>query len=504
MKRNQWSRCIALTLLLAMLFCGCNVAADVTTAPSLPTGGNPNDALPPVHEGKHTDADGDEICDECGESVYILLDFYALNDLHGVFCDTATNPGVDELTTYLKNAYADDRAYEILLSSGDMWQGTVESGTNYGALMTKWMNHLGFVSMTMGNHEYDWGSDRIAQNAAMADFPFLGINIVDNNVDTPYCQDSVVVERGGVKIGIIGAIGNCLSSISGEFNQNLQFITGNALTKLVQDEATRLRENGCDIIVYSIHSGSDYDESLSDGYVDLVFEGHTHSKYVKTDAHGVYHLQGGGENKGVSYASIRYNTATDAFEVQTATTIDSSVYGRDDIADDPIVNELYKEYFPDDDPYTTVLGHNAKMRKSGEILRQLAQLYLQKGQELWGAEYDVAVGGGFMSCRDPYQLAAGDVTYSQVASILPFNNAFVLCSTSGANLRRVFLESGNRRYYVAEAEGLKIDDSKTYYVITDTYTSEYGPNKLTEVARFDEEYFARDLLADFISAGGWA
>lgn len=289
----------------------------------------------PDAEHRHTDNNKDELCDECGISVIVRLDFYAINDLHGVFMDTSDNPGVDEMTTFFKNAYADDTAYEILLSSGDMWQGSVESSTNKGELMTKWMNEVGFVSMTLGNHEYDWGSAYIEKNAALAEFPFLGINVTDNNVTSSYCQPSVVVERGGVRIGIIGAVDNFLSSISGEFSDGLNFSTSR-LTTLVKAESQRLREQeDCDLIVYSIHGGYDqntngvkdytgtldyYDISLSDGYVDLVFEGHSHHDYILRDSYGVYHLQAGGYNSAISYAGVTYNLVTDTFEVYTNST----------------------------------------------------------------------------------------------------------------------------------------------------------------------------------------
>ena len=47
-----------------------------------------------------------------------------------------------------------------------------------------------------------------------------------------------------------------------------------------------------------------------------------------------------------------------------------------------------------------------------------------------------------------------------------------------------------------------IDFNKTYYIITDTYTSTYAYNNLTEVARYGTGIYARDLFADFIKAGG--
>jgi len=47
-----------------------------------------------------------------------------------------------------------------------------------------------------------------------------------------------------------------------------------------------------------------------------------------------------------------------------------------------------------------------------------------------------------------------------------------------------------------------ISDSATYYIVVDSYNSSYAYNQLTEVARLDEYYFARDLFADYIRAGG--
>jgi hypothetical protein len=44
--------------------------------------------------------------------------------------------------------------------------------------------------------------------------------------------------------------------------------------------------------------------------------------------------------------------------------------------------------------------------------------------------------------------------------------------------------------------------NKTYYVIVDTYTSTYTSNRLTEVARYIPDVFARDLLAEYIESGG--
>ena len=514
----QKTRLAALLLALTMLLCACQTPAPTTESTQPSSSSQPTEpSQPATTPREHADDNGDELCDICGIDVTVELAFYAFNDLHGVFNDTDDNPGLDELTTYLKNAYADESAYEILLSSGDMWQGSVESSTNKGQLMTQWMNHMGFVSMTIGNHEFDWGSAYIAENALAADFPFLGINITDTNVQEPYCQPSVVIERGGVKIGIIGAIGDVLSSVSGEFTPGVEFAVRGDLTKLVKEEATRLRGEGCQLIIYSLHAGYDnsfsgikdmasnlgyYNLELSQGYVDLVFESHSHQNYVIRDKHGVYHLQGGGYNSGISFANICYNLVTDTYEIQTVKTLDPDEYAHPELMDDPVVDFLYGVYFPEEDPYTTVLGRNNTLRSSNEIGKTVAQLYLQKGQELWGEAYNVVLGGGFIKTRTPYDLQAGDVTYSQLYSLLPFDNALVLCQVTGKQLREKML--GSSSYFCAYEDGLRdaLVDTEIYYIVTDTYTSFYKYNMFTEVDRL-ENYYARDLLKDFIAQEGW-
>ena len=457
---------------------------------------------------EHRDGNDDGICDDCKTSVIEDVVFFSFNDLHGKFDDTEANEGVDEISTFIKQV---KMQYEntILLSSGDMWQGASASNLTKGNIITEWMNDMEFVSMTLGNHEYDWGEEYIRNNLALAQFPFLAINVYDNNTDqlVDYCQPSVMVENGGLKIGIIGAIGDCHSSISGEHNSGFYFKTGSALTALVKAESEKLRADGADFIVYSIHDdNSAYDESLSNGYVDLVFEGHTHQQYTITDSKGVYHMQAGGDNDGISCMAIKLNSVTGSFSVEEVGFIAISDYSH--LEDDPIVETLLAKYADQIALAGRVLGYNERYRSSNEILQTCAQLYYEAGLERWGTKYDIALGGGFMSARSPYNLQVGTVIYGDLQNILPFDNQLVLCSIKGSDLRSKFFETSNSRYYIAYGDyGANIKDNiqnnKTYYLVTDTYSSTYAPNNLTEIERYDANVFARDLLAKYIEAGGF-
>lgn len=474
---------------------------------------------------QHSDRDDNGVCDVCLKSVLVYFDFYSINDLHGKLADADTHPGVDELTTYLKNARANDQN-AVLLSTGDMWQGSSESNMTNGFIMTDWMNELDFAAMVIGNHEYDWGEQYIEDNDELAEFPFLAINIYDRDTNAlvDYCEPSVMVEGDGLQIGIIGAIGDTYSSIAVDKCKDVYFKVGNQLTSLVKAESDRLRKAGADFIVYMLHDGygstnigsvtqvtssqirSYYDISLSNGYVDLVFEGHTHQGYMLKDQYGVYHLQNRGDNKGgISHAEVAFNIATDKSSVRVAELISTSSYVN--LKDDPIVENLLAKYSAQIDQANEILGYNRTWR-SGDAMRQLvADLYYEVGVEEWGNKYNIVLGGGFMSVRSPYNLSAGEVTYADLQSLFPFDNRLTLCSIKGSDLKRKFFETSNSNYFIrcgdyGESVRWNIDVNATYYIIVDTYTAYYKYNNLTVIEQYADGIYARDLLAEYIKNGG--
>ena len=99
-----------LVLLLVLVF---SISACNTPAPQ-----------PPAQSTcVHTDADDNGRCDTCTVSVLVEVDLFAVNDLHGKIFDTDSQPGVDEFNSYLR-LQRKQNPNTILLSSGDMWQGS--------------------------------------------------------------------------------------------------------------------------------------------------------------------------------------------------------------------------------------------------------------------------------------------------------------------------------------------------------------------------------------------
>lgn len=447
------------------------------------------------------------------EDVFVDLELYAVNDFHGNVRDNSKGLGISKTSTLFD--YHPYNAHNALyISQGDMWQGSLESNNTKGKLVTEWMNQVGFTSMTVGNHEFDWGTSYIQTNSQLADFPFLGINVysVATNQRVSYLDPSVVIEKNGAKIGIIGAIGDCYDSIASSKVQDVYFVTGSSLTNLVQQEANRLRnQEGCDFIIYSVHDGmneygnSNYDINISN-YVDLVLEGHTHRYYMEVDSKGIYHIQGSSNNKNFSYINLTINTTRNTFVINETKTVWTTNY--DYLDDDAEAESLFTKYADEIGSHTGVVGYNSAYRSDDEVEDLVADLYLQYGMEKWGSSYNVFLGGGYLKTREPYVLEEGDVTYETLANLFPFDNDVQLCSITGYYLYYKFINSTNTDYHISyssfgDSYRSNVDFNTVYYVIVDNYTSDYSSNHLTVIDTLtDDPLNAKDMLAQYILEGG--
>ena len=274
----------------------------------------------------------------------------------------------------------------------------------------------------------------------------------------------------------------------------------------IKEAAALYKDYGVDFIVYAIHGDAeDYDYSLSGGgYVDLVFEGHTHKGYTTKDNYGVYHLQNRGDNQdGISHVEVAINSVTNSFSVQEAGQISQSVY--QNLADDPIVDTLMQKYDDILSGAYKVLGYNSTERNSTALGNIVAKLYYEAGVEKWGDAYDIVLGGGSLNTRSPYDLPVGNVTYADLQSLFTFDNDIMLCSIKGSDLKSKFFD--NSKYRLAYGDyGVSvknnIDPNATYYVVVDSWTGLYDYNNMTVVEYYDAGVYARDLLADYVRQGG--
>lgn len=179
----------------------------------------------------------------------------------------------------------------LLLHAGDFNQGTSYYTMFGGLLEVDMVNALGYDAITLGNHEFDNGLEDLAQRVKLINCPVLCANVDFSGtpLDT-LVAPCAIIEKGGLKIGVIGATSdlssNVASSISSKLVQYDNAESVNAWSEYLQVE------EGCDMVIFLSHLGYRQDQELVPHlhYVDLVIGGHSHTfvddfVYVK-DADG--------------------------------------------------------------------------------------------------------------------------------------------------------------------------------------------------------------------------
>ena len=439
------------------------------------------------------------------------------NDIHGQIAQTEDYPGISSFTSKIQAIASEGDQFNILLDQGDLYQGTAEAGLSNGYNMDDFLLQNGFESTILGNHEFDWGEQRIIDHVNYSDVSILANNVryTDNSIPewvTPY----KLVSRNGVKIGIIGAVGDVESSISASKIKGIKFLTGSELTEQIKNDSITLKEMGAEFIILSLHDGADRAKSngasylpyyniatLSGTYVDLVLEGHTHQRYAFTDSKGVWHLQNRGNGSSFYVTKIDCNYQNGKYSLSVPTSQNPYYYTADFSYTNNVIDDM--DYWYEKNVYgkiqSEVIGKNVPYMDDEVFEALTAKLYYEFGLKMTeGTSYKLTLGGGFIRTRTPYNLSGGTVCYGDVFNLLPFDNDLVLCSIKGSDLKKKFISTTNSDYFVYGNTNLNsIINSETYYILTDSYTSDYSYNNLTVIENYTikNNMYARDLVAQY-------
>ncbi|PHS35003.1 MAG: serine/threonine protein phosphatase [Robiginitomaculum sp.] len=132
------------------------------------------------------------------ESAYDPIPAFWLDDIESI-------GGIAELTTLI-NDMRQKQPNVFLFDAGDIFTGSLAKETN-GALAFDLMTLMDYDAMAIGNHEFEYGADVLAWQKNRAPFPVLAANIFYQGTDHPFAQAYTIVERNGVRIGVVGIMG---------------------------------------------------------------------------------------------------------------------------------------------------------------------------------------------------------------------------------------------------------------------------------------------------------
>ena len=124
------------------------------------------------------------------------------NDVHNAI---DKNIGYAGLASYKKAMEKDN--YVALVDAGDAIQGDVIGTVSRGEYLVDIMNEVGYDYCVFGNHEFDYGLDRLAELVKKAKAQYLSSTVTYTGNATNLLADAkpyVIVEYGYMKVAYIG------------------------------------------------------------------------------------------------------------------------------------------------------------------------------------------------------------------------------------------------------------------------------------------------------------
>jgi sulfur-oxidizing protein SoxB len=183
--------------------------------------------------------------------------------------------GLDRIATILKHIRAERTGRVLFLDSGDTWPNSYTSLVSKGQDVVDCMALLQPDAMT-AHWEFTLGAGRVKELVGKLGFPFLAQNVRDTEWDEPAFEAMTILERGGVKIAVIGQASPYTPIANPRWLiPNWQFgIRESDLRANVE----KARKNGVGLVVLLSHNGFDVDRKLAGRVpgIDVILTGHTH------------------------------------------------------------------------------------------------------------------------------------------------------------------------------------------------------------------------------------
>lgn len=197
-----------------------------------------------------------------------------LNDLHArLLPDEQGRGGFAHVAT----AIAVERSKSenaIVLHAGDMVQGSPVSTIFEGTPVFEVANRLGFEAHCLGNHEFDYGWEKIAEFQRVTDAPILAANVL-NAQGERLVPPTAVLTAGDLRIGVVGALTAGLARLIKPAQAGPWRAT--PLVESLREPVAEMNARA-DLVVVLGHLFDDEDEAILRGLrdVDVLVGGHDH------------------------------------------------------------------------------------------------------------------------------------------------------------------------------------------------------------------------------------
>jgi 5'-nucleotidase len=486
-------------------------------------------------------------------------------DVHGWFNGHIETPpgggegvlwgGLPVLAAHVEALRAQNGGRVLLVDSGDMFQGTLESNMFEGEPVVRGYNAMGYAAAAVGNHEFDFGPvgpepiprkkgddelGAIKRNADLAMFPMLSANMLDRATrKTPrWAKPSTMVRVGSARVGIIGLSTPDTPAVTMSINvESLEFTDPVAATIA---EAAELRRQGADAVIVIAHMGGrctnlqdvhavdtcdrqsealDMLQKLPAGTIDAFFAGHTHAN-MRHYINGVPTVQGIAMSREFSTVDLWIDTLHNRVtksEMRPMTMICSFVYEGTDLCDPrtaPKGAKLVPRVFAGEvvqpearvalvlDPYLRRVAAK-RDEKVGIVTAErftrdygaespLGDLVADALRKSAGSDVALMNSGGIRA-----DLPAGNLSYGEVFAVSPFDNYPTLVILTGAQLLDVLRATTTGARGIMQVSGIRY----TYDASKEGLQRFVGATR-DDGTPIDPEKLYTVTMPDFIAMGG--
>ena len=431
--------------------------------------------------------------------------------------------GAAYLAKRVKVLRSEEKNPALLLAAGDMIQGNLWSNINRGQAVIELMNLMKFDAMVVGNHEFDFGRRVLQERIAQAEFPVLGANVKG----VPGLKPYIIRQINGVRLGILGLTLEKTPEATHPHNvMGLTFMSPVAAYRKYEKELKKQ----ADIIIILSHIGFAEDRLLAETVfgIDVIIGGHSHTKVLQPALAGrtvVLQAWEHGKALGVLDLTIDQGKIV-AYEGRLEEIRPEAAHMDESVA------AMVNCYAADIDHAMKVTIGQACRDLDGEYVRfretNLGNLVTDAMREASGADVALMNGGGIRK-----SLKKGDVSLSDIHSMLPFDNYMIVITLRGQDLVKI-LEHGlaraeagkgaflqvsgikvsydvqapaGRRIKAVDVAGRILDEKKEYTIAVNDFMAAGGDGymllkSVTGGIKADKGRMVRDLVAEYIRARG--
>ena len=342
---------------------------------------------------------------------------------------------------------ASDTAWTATVSCGDYLQGGNAGALSRGQYIVDVMKAVGYDAVTLGNHEFDYGADRMLELVPQIGAPVLCANLYKSGSSEPCFASYTIRDYGTRHVAFVGVttpesmIGESYSFYDSDGNQLYDLRTDD-VCNLVQAAVNEARSKGADYVVVLSHLGEEqpalgitsHQLIAATRGIDVVLDGHSHSVIPCDEVPNLDGTLVPVTQTGTQFANIGKLVITADGRIST-TLIPFEEIPYESASVSAAIEKVHQEL---DQVTARKIAHSdfdliMRDADGNRLIRRgetnLADLLTDAVRDVLDAQIGLFNGGGFRN-----GISAGDITYGDIVNAQPFDDHLSKFEASGAQI----------------------------------------------------------------------